>query len=82
MVKAVKVNWFDEELDKYYRKMGEPEEVWKDNEGMPFGIYYYENWDSNCDEQLIEVEWFKTEEERDASLNQYELRREIHGISR
>jgi len=37
-----------------------------DNQGYIYGIYYYQ------DEEVIEVEWFKTEEKRDTSLNQYE----------
>ena len=54
MSKVIKVNWQDEELDIYYKKNGYPKSVWKDNEGLPFGIQSeYEN------------EWFKTEQERD-----------------
>ena len=37
--KQIKVHWETEELDSYYRKNHYPEKVWKDNEGMPFGIY-------------------------------------------
>ena len=36
-----KVDWWGEQLDTYYKKMGHPKKVWKDNEGLPYGIYYY-----------------------------------------
>ena len=57
-----KVNWYTEELDDFYDED-------KDNNGYIYGIYIYEN----EDEDHTEVEWFKTEEERD---NQYELNKE------
>ena len=61
MSKVIKVNWQDEELDTYYKKMGYPKSVWKDNEGLPFGIQSeYEN------------EWFKTEQERDQIFKENE----------
>jgi hypothetical protein len=52
MSKYIKVNWYDEELDKFY-------DTDKDNKGLIWGVYYLEN------EDVIDVEWFKTEEERD-----------------
>ena len=45
-----KVNWYDEELDKFYGD---------NNKGLVWGIYCY------IEEDIIEVNWFKTEEERD-----------------
>lgn len=45
------VNWFDEGLDSFYGD---------DNQGFIFGIYHYED----NEDFPIEVEWFKTEEER------------------
>ena len=54
---AIKVNWQDEELDTYYKKMGYPKAVWTDNEGLPFGI-----------KSEHENEWFSTERERDFHL--------------
>ena len=47
-----KVNWYNEELDKFYDTV-------KDNKGLIWGVYYLEN------EDVIDVEWFKTEDERD-----------------
>ena len=47
-----KVNWYNEELDKFY-------DADKDNKGLIWGVYYLEN------EDIIDVEWFKTEDERD-----------------
>ena len=55
MVNAVKVNWYDDEIDLSY--LHHP-----DNQGYIYGIYYYQ------DEDVIEVEWFKTEEERDIEV--------------
>ena len=61
MSKVIKVNWQDEELDIYYKKNGYPKSVWKDNEGLPFGVQSeYEN------------EWFKTEQERDQIFKENE----------
>jgi len=45
-----KVNWHDEELDKFYGD---------NNKGLVWGIYSY------IEEDIVEVNWFKTEEERD-----------------
>tara|TARA_R100000231_G_scaffold33545_1_gene29443 strand:+ start:1419 stop:1655 length:237 start_codon:yes stop_codon:yes gene_type:complete len=68
--KYVKVHWETEELDRYYRKNDYPEKVWKDNEGMPFGIYLLEIFDEEDDFGSIEyVEWFRTEEERDKEFS-------------
>ena len=51
MSKYIKVNWYDEGLDKFY-------DTDKDNKGLIWGVYYLEG------EDVIDVEWFKTEEER------------------
>ena len=64
-----KVNWQDEELDIYYRKNGYPKSVWQDNEGKPFGIYGYdsqEDMDNGYD--VVDVQWFSTEQERDDAI--------------
>ena len=64
--KQIKVHWETEELDSYYRKNHYPEKVWKDNEGMPFGIYLINEDDLGS---IDYVEWFRTEEERDKEFN-------------
>ena len=64
--KYIKVHWETEELDRYYRKNHYPEKVWKDNEGMPFGIYLINEDDFGS---IDYVEWFRTEEERDKEFN-------------
>jgi len=62
----LKVNWQDEELDIYYRKNGYPKSVWKDNEGKPFGIYGYDSQeDADNGYDVVDVQWFATEQERD-----------------
>ena len=53
MNKAVYVNWYNEELDKYYK------EDRPDNEGLIHGVYFYDE-----DNEHIETIWFKTEEKR------------------
>ncbi len=63
-VKEVKINWQEEGLDTYYKRMSYPKKVWKDNEGMPFGIATF-NADDIYLEEMEEMEWFSTEEERD-----------------
>jgi hypothetical protein len=68
MINMLKANWQDEELDIYYRKNGYPKSVWKDNEGMPYGIYYY----SDDFADIQDVEWFATEQERDQSFKENE----------
>ena len=45
-----KVNWYEEELDDYYGD---------ENDGRVFSIYAYDR------EDVIDVTWYKTEEERD-----------------
>ena len=45
-----KVNSYEEELDRFYGH---------NNEGYVFGIYCYDG------EDIIDVQWYKTEEERD-----------------
>jgi hypothetical protein len=53
MNKAVYVNWYNEELDKYYK------EDRPDNEGLIHGVYFYDE-----DNEHIETMWFKTEKKR------------------
>ncbi len=67
--KYVKVHWETEELDRHYRKNGHPEKVWKDNEGMPFGIYLIDIGEDDF-ESIEDAQWFSTEEERDRKFNQ------------
>jgi|TARA_R100001530_G_scaffold135867_1_gene114293 uncharacterized protein YodC (DUF2158 family) len=62
----VKVSWCEEELDSWYRKMGYKLSVYKDNEGMPYGIYYYEDKE---DLGHIECQWFSTELKRDKEFD-------------
>ena len=66
MSNKVKVNWWDEELDTYHKKMGSPKKIWKDNEGLPYGIYYFDNEEQN----YCECFWFKTIEERDKAFEE------------
>ena len=68
-VRYVKVHWETEELDRYYRKNHYPEKVWKDTEGMPFGIYVIEIGEDDF-ESILDAEWFRTEEERDKEFNE------------
>ena len=49
-----KVNWYEEELDRFYGH---------DNKGYVFGIYCYD-----C-EDIIDVQWYKSEEERDKAYD-------------
>ena len=51
-----KVNWFEEELHKFYSED-------KDNNGLIQGIYYYDYLDIDY-ANVCEVEWYETEEER------------------
>ena len=47
------VNWFEEELDTTYND---------DNDGYIYGIYLYDG------EDVIDVQWYKTEQERAKDL--------------
>ena len=47
-----------------------PEKVWKDNEGMPFGIYLIEIGEDDF-ESIVDAEWFSTEEKRDKEFNKW-----------
>lgn len=52
-----KVEWFNEELDKFYGD---------NNNGLIFGVYWLDG------EDVIEVTWFKTEQEREKEIKKYE----------
>jgi hypothetical protein len=67
--KTIKVHWETEELDRKYKDNGYPKKVWKDNEGMPFGIYTIEIGEDDF-ESILDAEWFRTEEERDKEFNE------------
>ena len=51
-MKVKKVNWYDEELHKFY-------DTKKDNDGFIYGLYGYDG------DDIIDVQWFKSEIERD-----------------
>ena len=53
--KIERVNWYDEELDKFY-------DTDKDNKGLIYGVYSYDG------EDIIDVQWFKTEKEREEQI--------------
>ena len=53
--KIERVNWYDEELDKFY-------DTDKDNKGLIYGVYSYDG------ENIIDVQWFKTEKEREEQI--------------
>ena len=65
---AIEVNWWEEECDVFYRNLGYPKKVWKDNEGRPFGIYGYDDREL---EDHIDTTWYKTEEERDKKYKEW-----------
>ena len=48
-----KVNWYEEELARFYGH---------NNNGYIFGIYCYDG------EDIIDVQWYKSEEEREIEL--------------
>ena len=50
-----KVNWYDEGLEEFYGH---------NNEGLVWGIYYYDENGSD----VVEVEWYKTKMKRDVML--------------
>ena len=66
--KFIKVHWETEELDRKYKDNGYPEEVWKDNEGMPFGIYLIHIGEDDF-ESIEDAQWFSTKEERDKEFD-------------
>ena len=66
--KFIKVHWETEELDRHYRKNGHPEKVWKDNEGMPFGIYLIHIGEDDF-ESIEDAQWFSTDDERNEKFN-------------
>ena len=51
-----KVNWYKEELHKFYSED-------KDNNGLIHGMYYYDNLYVEPPE-ILEVRWYETEKER------------------
>ena len=68
--KMIKVHWETEELDRHYKKNGHPKKVWKDNEGIPFGIYTIETGEDDF-ESILDTDWFCTEEETDFVFKKY-----------
>tara|TARA_R100000234_G_scaffold76016_1_gene47166 strand:+ start:312 stop:515 length:204 start_codon:yes stop_codon:yes gene_type:complete len=63
-MKVIKINWQKEKLHLWYKKMGYPEKVWKDNQGYKYGIRIFENGDK-------EDMWFNTEKSQDLHYNHY-----------
>ena len=65
MIKKVAVNWEQERICKN-----------DNNEGLIYGIYYYDIPDEFFDTEdaynsdIVEVEWYKTEEERDLLMKE------------
>jgi len=53
--KIERVNWYDEELDKFY-------DTDKDNKGLIYGVYSYDG------EDIIDVQWFKTVKEQEEQI--------------
>jgi len=53
--KIERVNWYNEELDKFY-------DTDKDNKGLIYGVYSYDG------ENIVDVQWFKTKEEREKQI--------------
>ena len=66
--KYIKVHWETEELDRKYKDNGYSEKVWKDNEGMPFGIYLIDIGEDDF-ESIEDAQWFRSEKERDRKFN-------------
>ena len=60
-MKVKKVNWYDEELHKFY-------DTKKDNDGFIYGLYGYDG------DNIIDVQWFKSEIERDKQANNFILK--------
>jgi hypothetical protein len=56
-MKVKKVNWYDEELHKFY-------DTKKDNDGFIYGLYGYDG------DNIIDVQWFKSEIERDQQASE------------
>ena len=56
-MKVKKVNWYDEELHKFY-------DTKKDNDGFIYGLYGYDG------DDIIDVQWFKSEIERDQQASE------------
>ena len=52
-----KVNWYEEELDRFQGH---------DNNGYIFGIYHYDGEDIYWE---IDAQWYKSEEERDKAYD-------------
>ena len=66
--KYIKVHWETEELNRKYKDNGYSEKVWKDNEGMPFGIYLIDIGEDDF-ESIEDAQWFRSEKERDRKFN-------------
>ncbi len=59
-MKVKKVNWYDEELHKFY-------DTKKDNDGFIYGLYSYDG------DNIIDVQWFKSEIERDQQASKQKV---------
>ena len=58
-MKIMLVNWFDEDLHSFYNH---------DNDGFVFGAYLLDENEDDC----LDVQWFKTEADRDDCLQSIE----------
>jgi hypothetical protein len=56
-MKVKKVNWYDEQLHKFY-------DTKKDNDGFIYGLYSYDG------DNIIDVQWFKSEIDRDQQASE------------
>ena len=61
-LKYIKLNWYEEELHKFYTTD-------KDNNGYIHGIALYEK-DYIYLEEMIDIQWYKTEQERNKELKE------------
>jgi len=57
-------------MKTYYEKVKAQEEFDDNNDGLEYGLYWYEDINGN---NFLDAQWFKTEQERDLFITENQM---------
>lgn len=58
----------------YYKKVNAQDELGDNNDGLSFGLYWYDN--QEC-ENFLDAQWFESEQQRDDFINRNKMNKVI-----